>query len=243
MEKLEVLGCPFLPVRDKEEMKSYVYSNIISKNIGGYSVAINAEKVVLYHKDHAVRNTIDNSILPSVDGGGITLGLKILRRGHFPRIDLPRAILELSHEKKLRLFILGAKDEINDLAVRNIKNEFPNINIVGRHHGYFKDEGYIIEKLKKANPQIVFIAMGSPRQELLSVEINKVLPQALFIGCGGAIDVFANLTHRAPKIIGDNHLEWLYRLVKKPCRIKRQKRLPVYMMMIFKEMIGVSYHK
>jgi N-acetylglucosaminyldiphosphoundecaprenol N-acetyl-beta-D-mannosaminyltransferase len=227
MEKIKILDCPCLAVNNEEEIKDYIF-DLVQNEKGGYSVAINAEKVVLYNKNNVVKNLIEDSILPTIDGGGITVGLKILERKTFPRIDLPKSILELAHEKSLRLFILGAEENINNTAVENIKKKFPQINMVGNHHGFFKDINSIIELLDKSKPQIVFIAMGSPKQEFLAVDLFKTFNKTIFVGCGGAIDVFAGIAKRPPSVIGDNHLEWLYRLIKKPSRIRRQKALFVF---------------
>merc|ERR1711916_169664 len=119
-------------------------------------------------------------------------------------------------EEKYRLFILGSSEENNRLAIEQLKNNFPNINIVGRGNGFFKDENRIIEKLDKCNPQIVMVALGSPKQEKFAARVNKELPNILFIGCGGALDILAGKITRAPKFFQDNHIEWLYRLVLEP---------------------------
>jgi N-acetylglucosaminyldiphosphoundecaprenol N-acetyl-beta-D-mannosaminyltransferase len=81
------------------------------------------------------------------------------------------------------------------------------------------------------------VALGSPKQEKFAAKINKILPNILFIGCGGALDILAGKITRAPKLFQDNHIEWLYRLILEPKRIKRQKILPVYLFKLIIETI------
>ena len=233
MEKLEIFNCPCLATNSESELKRFIYRLIVRKK-GGYSVAINAEKVIKYNEDTEMKEVINNSVLPTIDGGGISLGLRIIHKEFYKRIDLPKLILELADEKMLRLFFFGAKEEINQKAVENIKVKYLNIKIVGRQNGYYEDIGDIIKRLKETKPQVAFVALGSPKQELLSAKLHKLLNGIIFIGCGGALDVFGGKEKRPPAIIGDNHLEWLYRLIMNPKRIIRQKVLPKYLFHIIK---------
>jgi N-acetylglucosaminyldiphosphoundecaprenol N-acetyl-beta-D-mannosaminyltransferase len=234
MKKYEILNVPCFRVTSKDEIKNYIIK-LIENKIGGYSVAINAEKIMMYSKDEEIKKIIDNSILPIPDGAGAVLGFKFLYKLYCIKVDLPRLILEIANENKYKLFILGAKEEVNKKAVENIKKLYPFIEIVGRHNGYFDDEKKIISILKNTQPQIVLVALGSPRQEKFAAKIKEFLPNTLFVGCGGALDVLAGRVKRAPTFFQENHFEWLYRLMKEPKRIKRQKVLPVFLLKLMKE--------
>jgi len=236
MKKYKIMGATCFQVETIDSAKNYI-NGLVANNQGGYSVAINAEKIMMYSKDAQMKEIIDNSILPVPDGSGAVIGMKFLYGVSCIRLDLPKTIFELANEEKYNLFILGSSEDINKKAVKELKIKYPNINIVGRHNGYFDDENIIIDLLKELKPQIVMVALGSPKQEKFAAKINKTLPNILFIGCGGALDILAGKITRAPKFFQDNHIEWLYRLVLEPKRIKRQKILPVYLFKLIIETI------
>ncbi|HIP13849.1 MAG TPA: glycosyltransferase [Arcobacter sp.] len=236
MRKYEIMGATCFQVETIDSSKSYIKS-LIANNQGGYSTAINAEKIMMYSKDTQLKEIIDNSVLPVPDGSGAVLGFKFLYGLNCIRLDLPRTIFELANEEKYKLFILGSSEEINIKAVEKLKEKYPNIDIVGRKNGYFETEEEIINLIELTKPQIVMVALGSPKQEKFAAKINKTLPNILFIGCGGALDILAGKITRAPKFFQDNHIEWLYRLILEPKRIKRQKILPIYLFKLIIETI------
>jgi N-acetylglucosaminyldiphosphoundecaprenol N-acetyl-beta-D-mannosaminyltransferase len=242
MKKNKILNTPCFQVENIDSIKEYI-SHLIHLNKGGYSTAINAEKIMLYSKDNEMMNIIDNSILPVPDGSGAVLGLKLLHGLKSIRLDLPKVIFEVSNEKKYKVFILGASEEVNEKAVKEINIKYSNIHIVGRRNGYFKNDSEIIQHLRETSPQIVMVALGSPKQEKFSAALNIIFPEILFIGCGGALDILAQKITRAPKFFQDNHLEWLYRLSLEPKRIKRQKILPVYLFKLIIETIKMKLVK
>jgi N-acetylglucosaminyldiphosphoundecaprenol N-acetyl-beta-D-mannosaminyltransferase len=149
---------------------------------------------------------------------------------------------------KLRVFFLGSKEEHNKTAVENVKIRYPNIIIAGRHNGYFKNNDYIKNVLLKANPQMVLMALGSPKQEILSMELHPLLKQTIFICGGGAINVLAGVRRRPPKTIIRSKfipIEWLYVLIRDPnkTRLKRQYALPTYLFLVVRDMIRIRILK
>lgn len=234
MKKYKILGTPCFQITSLEEIKNYI-KQLINEKKGGYSVAINAEKIMMHSKDEKMKQIIDNSILPMPDGAGAVLGFKFLYGENCIKVDLPKTILEISNEEKYKLFVLGATEEVNKMAVKRIKELYPFTNIVGRHDGYFDNEEEIISILVEKKPDIVLIALGSPKQEKFAAKLKNYLPNTIFIGCGGALNILAGKVKRAPKFFQDNHLEWFYRLIKEPKRIKRQKVLPIFFIKLVKE--------
>ena len=112
-------------------------------------------------------------------------------------------------------------------TVSKLNNEFPNINISGFRNGYIKTEvekQTLIKDIANKKPDVVFVAMGSPKQELLMQEMQQHHP-AIYQGLGGSFDVYVGNVERAPRWWVKNNLEWAYRLVKQPTRIKRQIHL------------------
>ncbi|VEC58725.1 UDP-N-acetyl-D-mannosaminuronic acid transferase [Escherichia coli] len=96
------------------------------------------------------------------------------------------------------------------------------MNIVGSQDGYFKPEQRqaLFERIHASGAQIVTVAMGSPKQEIFMRDCRLVHPDALYMGVGGTYDVFTGHVKRAPKIWQTLGLEWLYRLLSQPSRIK-----------------------
>jgi N-acetylglucosaminyldiphosphoundecaprenol N-acetyl-beta-D-mannosaminyltransferase len=235
MEKYRILGAPCLLVENIDSVKEYI-KGLIDRKTGGYSVAINAEKIMMYEKNPEMKEIIENSILPTPDGAGAVIGMKFLHKRRSIKLDLPKTVFQLADKNRYSMFVLGATEESNEKAAEKIKELYPGINMVGRRNGYFDDESEIISMFCNLNPQIVMIALGSPKQEMFAQRVNSELKGTLFIGCGGALDILAGKTKRAPEFFINNNLEWFYRLVKEPRRIARQMILPVFLFKIFKKL-------
>jgi N-acetylglucosaminyldiphosphoundecaprenol N-acetyl-beta-D-mannosaminyltransferase len=229
----DIMGCPCVAFKDYEHASQYVEHVLLEKK-GGYSVAINADKILLYLDRPDFKPIVDQSILPSPDGFGALLGMKWIHKTKSIKLDLPKLILELCNKHSLRLYMLGASPETNALAQKTVLERYPNIELVGGRDGYFKDEEEITATIHQCNPDVVMVAMGSPKQEFLASRMVKTINNALFIGCGGAFDVLAGTVKRAPSFFINNHIEWLYRLAKQPSRIKRQKSIPIYFFRLLK---------
>lgn len=229
MKKVTILGAQCLAVESVEQIKEYI-SGLIEKEQGGYSIAINAEKIMMYSRNPQMKEVIDNSILPTPDGAGAVLGMKWLHGIRCIKLDLPKTIFELADEKKYRLFVFGSKEEVNREAVEVIKKKYSGIIVIGRRNGYFDNDEEVVKLIKDSSPQIVVTALGSPKQELLFRKMTVAMPGTLFIGCGGALDALTGKVKRAPAFFVNNNLEWFYRLIQSPSRIKRQWILPVFVL-------------
>ena len=110
------------------------------------------------------------------------------------------------------------------------KNDFPNLNIVYSHNGYFDNENEILNDISKSRPQVLLCALGAPKQEFLIYRLKEMLQGCVMIGVGGSFDVFSGCTKRAPVIWQKLGLEWLYRVIVQPERIKRIfPTLPIFL--------------
>lgn len=186
-------------------------------------IAINAEKIL--NSSNETINIINKNI-GYPDGIGAVWALK--KKGLKDAIKIAGCELWLEiikHKKKdKKFYIIGGKQSIIEKTIEKLKKEYPNINIVNYRNGYLKTEIEIIALendilLKK--PDVVFVAMGSPKQELLMHRLKKKHP-AVYQGLGGSFDVYTNKIKRAPKWWINNNMEWAFRLVKQPKRILRQ---------------------
>jgi len=234
LERLSLLGCSCLDVRDVPSLSAYILQ-LLCTGRGGYSVAINAEKIMMYRRDPEMRRVIDGSILPTPDGVGAVMAARWLHGRRIIKLDLPKTVLELADDNRLRLFVLGAPETSNARAVEVIGQRYPNIEIVGRRDGYFDNEDVLALEMEAAKPQIVLVALGSPKQEMFSPRIHPRMPRTLFISCGGAVDILSGRVRRAPQFFVDHHIEWLYRLIKQPRRWRRQTVLPLFLFRLLSE--------
>lgn len=207
----------------------------------GQVVTINPEMILNARRNADFAEIINSAELVIPDGIGVQLGLKIL--GHNVRriagIEFGRKLIDKFASQPTAF--VGAKPEIITKAVENLKKEVPNLNAVYVQDGYFKDDDRVLDELTAANPKLVLVALGSPKQEIFISKAKKLLPNALFIGLGGSFDVWSGVVERAPEIWQKLGLEWFYRTVKEPKRFKRIfPTLPLFVLKVFKEkVIGV----
>ncbi|MFN4764636.1 WecB/TagA/CpsF family glycosyltransferase [Gillisia sp. Q332] len=189
-------------------------------------VAVNAEKIL--HATDVSRGIINRN-LGYPDGIGAVMALKqkgIKSVVKIPGCELWLDIIKAYHNDK-SFYLVGGKQEIVEGTVSKLKFAYPKINIVNFRNGYLKTEQEklnLIDDIARRKPDVVFVAMGSPKQELLMEEMRQKHP-ALYQGLGGSFDVYTGNVDRAPKWWVDNNLEWAYRLVKQPSRITRQIHL------------------
>ena len=223
--KYEILGCPCVALQECN-VESFILS-LLAKSESGYTVAINAEKIERFHKDPKFGSIIGNSVLPYPDGAGAVMGLRFLHGISVKKINMPIKALETANHNHLKTFVVGASESNHDLAIKNIFERYPNIDLVGHLHGYHPEDK-IVSEVMAIKPQIILIAMGSPRQEFLASKLIQNNNSWVVIGCGGALDILAGVVKRAPKFMVDNNLEWLYRLCRQPSRFKRQMFLPKF---------------
>lgn len=173
------------------------------------------------------------------DGIGTVLASKIVKdpvKEKIPGIEVMEKVIENCEKENKGIYLLGAKEEVLVQCINNLKNKFPNINIVGAHNGYFdlNNCNDIIEDIKNKKPHAIFVAMGCPRQEIFIANNIDELPCKVYMGVGGSFDVFAGKVKRAPKWMINLGIEWLYRVIKEPFRIKRLFAIPKFLSMVFR---------
>jgi UDP-N-acetyl-D-mannosaminouronate:lipid I N-acetyl-D-mannosaminouronosyltransferase len=189
-------------------------------------IALNAEKIL--HATDQTRALSAKSIGYS-DGIGAVWALR--KKGFKQAIKIPGCELWLDiirasyHEKSF--YLVGGRQEIIEKTVEKLKAEFQGIHILNYRNGYVNSESEkqaLLEDINLRKPDVVFVAMGSPKQELLIEEMIQLHP-AVYQGLGGSFDVYVGAVQRAPAWWVNHSLEWAYRLVKQPSRIKRQIHL------------------
>lgn len=195
-------------------------------------VAINPEKIMMAEKDTNLRELLNESTYQIPDGIGVSIASKLSGgniRGRVTGIGMMGNLLALANKNEWKIFMYGAKPEIVQQAARKIQEKFPKLIVSGTLDGYAQDTQEIITTINKAEPQILFVALGSPKQEFFIKNNMEQLNVNVFQGVGGSFDVYSGHVKLAPELFRKTGTEWLYRLVKQPSRIKRQVALPMFL--------------
>lgn len=219
---------------------TFTFEEAIEYAQNGQVVTLNPEMIDAASKNTDLANIIREAELVIPDGIGVQLGLKIL--GHDVKriagIEFARKILEKYTMIGKSVALVGAKPEVIEKTVQNLKKEIPGINIVYYHDGYFNDDNEILTCLQNSRPDVVLTALGFPKQEVFNYKGKKLLPETLFIGVGGSFDVWSGTVERAPEIYQKLCIEWLYRTIKDPKRFKRIfPTLPMFVLKVLKEKV------
>ena len=200
--------------------------------------ASNPEKNFSFPADPFLYRMFRTADMLVPDGIGMVLAARILygrKLSRVPGCELMQNVCAMSAVKGYKIFIYGARDEVNKKAVETLKNRFPDIQIVGHCNGYLPREKMddLVAQINDSGAQIMFLALGSPSQERWIAEYGDKLKQIRVCqGIGGTLDVIAGVVERAPEIYCRLGLEWFYRLIEDPNRIKRQKVLPIFAVLV-----------
>lgn len=145
-------------------------------------------------------------------------------------VDLVDRLCAQSAAKGYRIFFLGASHGVAELAAERMRLAHPGCNIVGARHGYFPadDDEIVAREVAQANPDVLFVAMGIPRQEKFISKTRDIIRARVAIGVGGSLDVFSGRTKRAPKVFQRLRIEWLWRLIQNPSRWRKAMKLPQF---------------
>lgn len=223
MERTYLRGVGVFPFASEQELIDYV------ERRPGILVAVNAEKII--HADDELRGLINRNI-GYCDGAGAVKGLRKKGHGDVSKIagcELWLKIIERMYRERT-FYLVGGRQEVIDQTVEKLRSQFDGIRIVGYRNGYIADDEQceaLLDDIARKSPDVVFVAMGSPRQERL-MERMQQRHKAIYQGLGGSFDVYTGHVERALKWWIDHNMEFAYRLIKEPRRIKRQIHLVKY---------------
>ncbi|MGY0691318.1 WecB/TagA/CpsF family glycosyltransferase [Virgibacillus sp. FSP13] len=219
-----IMDIPFLNTTKSDFLNHYLLPGLADKH-NSFVVTANPEIVMRAREDAAYKKAIQSADYVIPDGSGILMAAKYKKEPLQERVtgyDLMLDLLERAEEMGYSCFFLGAKEAVNEKVVDSVKKQYPGLKIAGHHHGFFDiDDPEIVEKVERTNPDLIFVALGLPRQELWIAKHRHQFSKGLFIGIGGSFDVIAGEVPRAPQVWINLNLEWLYRLIKQPTRFKR----------------------
>jgi len=238
-ERLNILGIWVDPVNRYEAINRV--EGFLRKGQRPHTVfAANPEKSFSVPKNPQLLETFRTADLLLPDGAGIVWAAKLLHGAQLARIpgsEFIFDICELAAKEGRGIFVFGAKENTNRAAVEILKKRYPTLKIVGRCNGYVQESEIpaLINQINKSQAEILFLALGSPKQEIWFAKHHRKLKHIRVCQCiGGTLDTIAGNVKRAPEIWQKFSLEWLYRLITQPSRIKRQKVLPFFVFEVLK---------
>lgn len=210
---------------EEENIFYSILEDLLTTNKKKFIITVNPEIIMKSYKNIEIKEMLlnDNNILVP-DGISIIKKAKqynINIKERITGVDISSKALEICNKNKKSIYLFGSKKEVLDKLIININQKYPNINIVGFSDGYVEDKDKVMQEIISLSPDLILIALGVPNQELL---INKYIEKAkkgVFIGVGGTFDVLSGCKKRAPKLFIKLNLEWMYRIISEPTRLKR----------------------
>jgi N-acetylglucosaminyldiphosphoundecaprenol N-acetyl-beta-D-mannosaminyltransferase len=205
-------------------------------------VAVNPEKVMRARRDPVLLGQLMRAGLLIPDGIGVVVAARGQQARPVERVagsDLMPLLCGLAAGRGYKIFLFGASAEANDAAVRALRERFPGLAIAGAQHGFVRDEDMpdVIRGINESGAEILFVALGTPMQEMWIDRWQPELRVKVVQGVGGTFDVLAGRVRRAPTAWRKVHLEWLYRLMCEPRRIRRQAALPQFAVRIIDRIV------
>lgn len=229
LKPFSVLG---LPVHLMDDYPGWLRSRL-QQGTGTHVVTLNAEMTMQAERQPALAQIIHQAELVIPDGAGVVLYLLLQGKQtkRCPGIELAESLLHSGQlGTEAQVFFYGGAPGVAQSAAAIWQQQVPNLKVAGTQHGYITplEEEELRQTLTKLQPQLIFVGLGVPRQELWIAQHRFLCPQAVWIGVGGSFDIWAGIKSRAPAWLADNHLEWLYRLSQEPWRWRRMLALPKF---------------
>lgn len=227
MEYCDILGT-HINILDMEKTKKYIYDNIESLR-GQYICVSNVHTTVMAYDRPSYRKVQNEAALRLPDGGPLSTVSRKWGYGDARRVTGPDLMGELFAEagkSKLRMYFYGSKDSVLEDLKKNIEEKYPSVLIAGMYSPPFRtltpeEDEEIIQRINAADPDIVFIGLGAPKQEIW-MNTHKGKINAVMIGVGAGFDYYAGRIKRAPRWMQRANLEWLYRLCQEPGRLLKR---------------------
>ena len=236
-DELRILGTFVTPFLDYNSVITAVEQVIEHKSIN-VCVAVNPEKAFRAMSDPDLATLLNSCEIKICDGVGIALAAWLLHGRWITRITgvgLFERLVSAAEEKGWSVFLLGASHSVSESAARQLRERHPSLVIAGCCDGYFQDSRKIVARINSVKPDMLFVAMGSPKQEAWLREYHSELAVPFRMGIGGTLDVVSGQVRRAPRIAQLTGTEWLYRLVSQPSRWRRQLALPKFAWLVIRE--------
>jgi N-acetylglucosaminyldiphosphoundecaprenol N-acetyl-beta-D-mannosaminyltransferase len=243
VESIQVLGCRLDPIGADEAVERIM--DFARGESGAQVVTLGTEMVVYAQRDEAFRAVVNASALSLCDTVGVLAVAR--RRGAGLRtrvtgVDLMERLCARAAREGIAVYLLGGAPGVAEDAAAILEARFPGLRIAGAHDGFFtQDQAQgIVTQIRESRARIVFVGLGSPRQEMWLGQYLGATGCGVGIGVGGSFDVMSGRVRRAPRLWRRLGLEWLYRLIREPSRWRRQVALPRFVWLLLCEQVGIA---
>lgn len=183
-------------------------------------------------KDPELMRILNGSDYNIPDGNGMILASRLLKTNLKERIcgiELAEELLSVSARLGLRVFLYGGEEGVAKKAAARLKRSCPGLNICGTQNGFHQDNAEVLKRISATRPHVVYVCLGSPKQEKWIRQNADKLPGAiLFMGLGGSLDVWSGKVKRAPKYVRKSGFEWLWRMAASPKKLKQLPKLAAF---------------
>jgi N-acetylglucosaminyldiphosphoundecaprenol N-acetyl-beta-D-mannosaminyltransferase len=246
LKQAEILGVP-VTILDSYSHAVEIVINRIKRRQKTFCVAVNPIKIYRAQSDIKLKQLINSAHMHICDGVGTAIAGRILYGKKLRRItgiDLFLELVARAEKEGLKVFLLGASKDASKGACENLLNRHPKLQIVGRYCGYFNGSDKVVRMINQSGADMLFVAMGSPRQENWIHEHIDDINTPFLMGIGGTLDVVSGRIKRAPKLVRRSGTEFIYRLILEPKRWRQQKVLPKFAYLVLKSRLvnGIDHH-
>lgn len=263
--KNNILGVDVTDATEAEVLE-YIFNFLSETKDKLYIVTPNPE-IIMYAKSHEpFRATLNQAGIAVCDGVGLLWASRILGKplkGRISGVDLMEKLCKESVRKAVTVGFLGGRPGVAERIAECLMKKYPGLNVVFVAEEWEPDGFSSTEKLKvssisylvsgkerkKQNTKyqipnttidILFVAFGFPKQEEWMAKNIEKLPVRVMMGVGGSFDYISGEVHRAPKLLRSLGLEWLFRLIRQPWRLRRQTALLGFMILLLRQRLGLN---
>lgn len=220
--RIEMMGCKVDNLSMEETLQTI--EGFIRSGQPHQHVVVNVDKLVKASRDPELRQIINDCSLINADGMPVVWASRLLGKGLKERVagvDLFESLMQRSAQKGWRVFLLGAREEVVSGVCNIYQKKYPGLPIAGYRNGYWKpeEEAGVVEQIKAANADLLFVAISSPKKEQFLGKYQAEMKIPFAMGVGGTFDVAVGKVKRAPIWMQKSGLEWFYRFLQEPRRM------------------------
>lgn len=232
-ERIDVLGVRFDALDKSSALK--LAEGWLTDARARYVVTPNAEIAYAALRDEKLREALNGADLVLPDGIGVVKGANTLGRPlpeRVPGVEFGPGLFPVMEKLGKTLYLLGGQPGVAEQAAARVRESHPALVVCGTRDGYFKEDGAVLADIARCRPDVIFVCLGAPKQELWMCRNRDQVGPALMLGLGGTLDILAGQAVRAPVLFRRLGLEWFYRIALHPSRWKRAMALPKFMMAV-----------
>lgn len=224
MSRIDLLGCPFDAVTEKETVDQVFEWIAAPERKSHHIITVNVAILMMAREDPKLAHAIENADLVVVDGKPLVWTARWLRSPvpeKVSGVDLMKSLLEAGNERGLSIFLLGTTQERLDVLERVLRAKYPNVKIAGTRNGFFKQPDWpdVVKLIRDSKADLLLVGMPAPFKEVWCEEHRAELETPVMLGVGGAFDVMAGFVPRAPLVMQEAGMEWAWRLAMEPKKL------------------------